>query len=108
MVGGGGDQAASAIGNGIVEEGAVSCTVGTSGVVFAYLEKPAYDPAGPRAYVLPCDSGHVARDGRHARRGTQPAVVSKPLGARHGVRRPDRGSDVVAGGCTRTCSGCRI
>jgi xylulokinase len=24
----------------------VSCTIGTSGVVFAYLEKPAYDPAG--------------------------------------------------------------
>jgi xylulokinase len=46
VVGGGGDQAASAIGNGIVEEGAVSCTVGTSGVVFAYLKEPAYDPEG--------------------------------------------------------------
>ena len=46
VVGGGGDQAASAIGNGIVEEGAVSCTVGTSGVVFAYLKEPAYDPQG--------------------------------------------------------------
>jgi xylulokinase len=46
VVGGGGDQAASAIGNGIVELGAVSCTVGTSGVVFAYLDKPAYDELG--------------------------------------------------------------
>ena len=46
VVGGGGDQAASAIGNGIVEAGAVSCTVGTSGVVFAYLDKPAFDPDG--------------------------------------------------------------
>lgn len=46
VVGGGGDQAASAIGNGIVEAGTVSCTIGTSGVVFAYLEKPAYDPGG--------------------------------------------------------------
>jgi xylulokinase len=46
VVGGGGDQAASAIGNGIVAPGYVSCTVGTSGVVFAYLDKPAYDPAG--------------------------------------------------------------
>jgi xylulokinase len=46
VVGGGGDQAASAIGNGIVEMGAVSCTVGTSGVVFAYLDKPAYDELG--------------------------------------------------------------
>lgn len=46
VVGGGGDQAASAIGNGIVREGIVSCTIGTSGVVFAHMEKPAYDPAG--------------------------------------------------------------
>ncbi|HMF78080.1 MAG TPA: xylulokinase [Bryobacteraceae bacterium] len=46
VVAGAGDQAASAIGNGIVAAGTVSCTIGTSGVVFAYLEKPAYDPAG--------------------------------------------------------------
>jgi xylulokinase len=44
VVAGAGDQAASAIGNGIVEPGKVSCTIGTSGVVFAYLAKPAYDP----------------------------------------------------------------
>src|SRR5436309_15193791 len=46
LVGGGGDQAVSAVGNGIVEEGIVSCTIGTSGVVFAHMEKVAYDPAG--------------------------------------------------------------
>jgi xylulokinase len=46
VVGGGGDQAASAIGNGIVEAGIASCTLGTSGVVFAHLETAAYDPAG--------------------------------------------------------------
>jgi len=46
VVGGGGDQAASAVGNGIVEAGVVSCTIGTSGVVFAHTEKPAYDPEG--------------------------------------------------------------
>jgi xylulokinase len=46
VVGGGGDQASSAIGNGIVSQGAVSCTVGTSGVVFAYLAEPAYDKEG--------------------------------------------------------------
>ncbi|MBV8810667.1 MAG: xylulokinase [Acidobacteriaceae bacterium] len=51
VVAGAGDQAASAIGNGIVEPGAVSCTIGTSGVVFAFLEKPAYDPAG-RAHTF--------------------------------------------------------
>ena len=46
VVGGGGDQAASAVGNGIVEPGIVSCTLGTSGVVFAHMEQVAYDPAG--------------------------------------------------------------
>ena len=46
VVGGGGDQAASAVGNGIVKSGIVSCTIGTSGVVFGHMEQPAYDPAG--------------------------------------------------------------
>ena len=46
VVGGAGDQAASAVGNGIVDPGVVSCTIGTSGVVFAYTQKPAYDPEG--------------------------------------------------------------
>ncbi|MCX6612987.1 MAG: xylulokinase [Acidobacteria bacterium] len=46
MVAGAGDQAASAVGNGIVDSGIASCTLGTSGVVFAHMDKPAYDPAG--------------------------------------------------------------
>src|SRR5262249_27415100 len=46
VVGGGADQASSAVGNGIVEPGAVSCTLGTSGVVFAHMERPAYDDRG--------------------------------------------------------------
>jgi len=46
VVAGAGDQAASAVGNGIVEPGIVSCTIGTSGVVFAHMDKVAYDPAG--------------------------------------------------------------
>lgn len=46
VVGGGGDQAASAVGTGIVEPGLVSVTLGTSGVVFAYSDQPARDPQG--------------------------------------------------------------
>ena len=46
VVAGGGDQAASAVGNGIVDPGIVSCTLGTSGVVFAHMREPAYDAAG--------------------------------------------------------------
>lgn len=44
VVGGGGDQAAGAVGNGIVESGIVSSTVGTSGVVFAFSDRPVVDP----------------------------------------------------------------
>ncbi|MBI1354495.1 MAG: xylulokinase [Acidobacteria bacterium] len=46
VVAGAGDQAASAVGNGIVETGLVSCTIGTSGVVFAHMDQAAYDPGG--------------------------------------------------------------
>ncbi len=43
---GAGDQAAGAVGNGIVREGLVSSTIGTSGVVFAHLDRMAVDPGG--------------------------------------------------------------
>jgi len=46
IVGGGGDQAAGAIGNGIVHPGLVSSTIGTSGVVFAFSDTIALDPGG--------------------------------------------------------------
>jgi xylulokinase len=46
VVAGGGDQAAGAVGMGIVQPGAVSATIGTSGVVFAATDRPALDPAG--------------------------------------------------------------
>ena len=46
VVAGAGDQAAGAIGMGIVAPGAVSATIGTSGVVFAATDRPALDPEG--------------------------------------------------------------
>ncbi|NLG50684.1 MAG: xylulokinase [Chloroflexi bacterium] len=46
VVGGAGDQAASAVGTGIVEPGLVSVTMGTSGVVFAYTDTPTRDYDG--------------------------------------------------------------
>ncbi len=46
VVGGGGDQPAGAVGNGIVRPGAVSATMGTSGVVFAHTDEPGFDPLG--------------------------------------------------------------
>ena len=46
IIAGGGDQAAGAIGCGIVKEGIVSATLGTSGVIFAHSDKYLVEPEG--------------------------------------------------------------
>ncbi|HMN96628.1 MAG TPA: xylulokinase [Phycisphaerales bacterium] len=46
VVAGAGDQAASALGMGVIDDGAVSVTIGTSGVVFAARRRHAPDAAG--------------------------------------------------------------
>ncbi len=46
VVAGGGDQAAGAVGMGIVRPGSVSATIGTSGVVFAATDRPALESGG--------------------------------------------------------------
>src|SRR5262245_60050624 len=46
IVAGAGDQAAGAVGMGITRPGAVSATIGTSGVVFAATDRPVTDPRG--------------------------------------------------------------
>jgi len=46
VIAGAGDQAAGAVGLGIVQPGMVSATIGTSGVVFAATNTPALDPKG--------------------------------------------------------------
>ena len=71
VAGGGGDQASSAVGNGIVEPGIVSCTLGTSGVVFAHMEKATYDPAG-RVHTF-C---HAVKGAWHVMGVTQGAGLS--------------------------------
>jgi xylulokinase len=71
VVGGAGDQAASAVGNGIVQPGIVSCTIGTSGVVFGHLKEPAYDPQG-RVHTF-C---HAVRGAWHTMGVTQGAGLS--------------------------------
>jgi xylulokinase len=61
IVAGGGDNAAAAMGTGIIRPGVVSSSIGTSGVLFAHSEGLAFDPAGrlhtfchaaPQAYHL--------------------------------------------------------
>ena len=46
IVGGGGDQAAGAVGNGIVRSGVLSATLGTSGVLFAFSDEVQTDARG--------------------------------------------------------------
>jgi len=43
---GGGDNAAAAVGNGIIRDGLASCSIGTSGVLFAHSDTLAPDPSG--------------------------------------------------------------
>ena len=66
VVAGAGDQAAGAVGMGIVRPGAVSATIGTSGVVFAATDRRRRSiREGAHPHVLPRDSRPMARDGRH-------------------------------------------
>jgi len=46
VVGGAGDCAAGAVGNGIVERGVLSTSIGTSGVMFVHCDEVKIDPAG--------------------------------------------------------------
>ena len=53
VVGGAGDNAAAAIGTGIVEDGKAFTTIWTSGVVFAHTSKPQIDAKG-RVHTFCC------------------------------------------------------
>ena len=53
VVGGAGDNAAAAVGTGVVEDGKAFTTIGTSGVVFAHTDKLAIDPKG-RVHTFCC------------------------------------------------------
>lgn len=46
VIAGGGDNAAAAVGTGIVRTGVISSSIGTSGVLFAHTEEIAIDPQG--------------------------------------------------------------
>lgn len=53
VVGGAGDNAAAAVGTGIVREGAAFTTIGTSGVVYAHTDSPVIDKKG-RVHTFCC------------------------------------------------------
>lgn len=53
VVGGAGDNAAAAVGTGVVTDGKAFTTIGTSGVVFAHTDRPVIDPEG-RVHTFCC------------------------------------------------------
>ncbi len=53
VVGGAGDNAAAAVGTGVVRDGAAFTTIGTSGVVFAHTDQISIDPKG-RVHTFCC------------------------------------------------------
>lgn len=53
VVGGAGDNAAAAVGTGVVEDGKAFTTIGTSGVVFAHTSNISIDPNG-RVHTFCC------------------------------------------------------
>ncbi len=53
VVGGAGDNAAAAVGTGVVEDGKAFTTIGTSGVVFAHTSQLSIDPLG-RVHTFCC------------------------------------------------------
>ncbi len=80
VVGGGGDQAAGAVGVGAVEPGIVSL----AGHLRRRLRlhgRALYRARGPAPRLLPRRAGDLALDGRDALRCRQPAVVSRHPGA---------------------------
>jgi len=78
VVAGAGDQAGGAVGIGIVQPGAVSATIGTSGVVFAATNTPALDPKG-RVHFLSRSSWLLARDGCDPRCRSLTSLVSRSV-----------------------------
>jgi xylulokinase len=98
VVAGAGDQAAGAVGMGIVSPGTVSATIGTSGVVFAATDRPALEPGGRLhtfCHAIPgrCDAG----------RGIVPTLVSRSIRRRKGrrprsLRAPERRGGESSGG----------
>lgn len=74
-MGGAGDNAAAAVGTGVVEDGKAFVTIGTSGVVFAHTNEMAIDPKG-RVHTFCCAvPGLLACHGRDPGRRAEPEVV---------------------------------
>ncbi len=63
VVGGGGDQPAGAVGNGVVRNGLTSATMGTSGVVYTHSKEYKTDPASRVNTFCSCVDGEYCMFG---------------------------------------------
>ena len=88
VVGGAGDNAAAAVGTGVVEDGRAFTTIGTSGVVFAHTDKLAIDPKG-RVHTFCCG----VPGAWHVMGVTQAAGLGLRRQRGHGKRDHDAGCD---------------
>ena len=78
VIAGAGDQAAGAVGMGIVAPGAVSATIGTSGVVFAATDRPAAGVGAARSWPAATDSRAEPVPARHLSRGPNSVCGRRP------------------------------
>lgn len=79
VVGGAGDNAAAAVGTGVVRDGSAFTTIGTSGVVFAHSSKVTIDPKG-RVHTCCCARSRcLACDGRDTGRRIIVKMVQRPV-----------------------------
>ena len=66
VVGGGGDNAAAAVGSGVIRDGTGFVSLGTSGVVFVHSDAAADRPGRRAARLLPRRAGRLPPDGGRA------------------------------------------
>ena len=78
---GGGDNAAAAVGVGVVREGSVSTSIGTSGVLFAHRDAFTPDPSGRVHAFCHAVPGRVAPDGGDAVGGRLAELVARAFDA---------------------------
>ena len=89
VVGGAGDQAAGAIGMGIVRAGLASATLGTSGVVFAHADRFEADPGGRLHTMCHAVEGAWCVFGCMLSAAGSLAWWNDAVAKGHGSRRPD-------------------
>ena len=90
VVGGGADNAAGAVGSGVVAPGRVQCSVGTSGTLLTPLEHPRVDRRMRLHTFCHCVPGPMVPDGHGALRGERPPLAQghPHAGRRRGLLRP--------------------